>query len=210
MTNRVPFQQATRTLLRDSVLGAMRELLAGKDWSEITMTDVATAAGVSRQTVYNEFGSRQGLAQAYGLSLADVFVDTVDAAVYAHVGRAHDALVAGFTGFFERAAADPLVQSLLGGAVKPDLLRLITTDGAVLIDHAAARLAETFRRSWVQASEANAVVLGRGIARLAISYIAMPPEPDRDVPADLARVFAPFVEAIGSAGGDGPGTTRFR
>lgn len=187
-------------LLRDSVLGAMRELLEGKDWSAITMSDVAAAAGVSRQTVYNEFGSRQGLAQAYGLSLADTFVGAVESAVYAHAGRSYDALVAGFTGFFVEVAADPLVRSLLTGEVKPDLLRLITTDGAVLIDHAAARLAETFRRSWVQAQDTDAENLGRGIARLAISYIAMPPEPGRDVAVELARVFTPFLEAIHGSG----------
>ena len=50
-------------LLRDSVLDAMRRELLGKDWSAITLTDVARTAGVSRQTIYNEFGSRQGLAQ---------------------------------------------------------------------------------------------------------------------------------------------------
>lgn len=195
-STRVPFQQATRTLLRESVLGAMRDLLAGKDWSDITMTDVAAAAGVSRQTVYNEFKSRQGLAEAYALSLADTFVSAVDDAVYAHVGRPREALVEGFTTFFRRAAADPLVQSLLTGEVKTDLLRLITTDSAPLLDRAATRLAETFTRSWVQAPAADAAILARGIARLAISYISMPPESDRDVADELARVFTPFVETI--------------
>ncbi|MGW0175406.1 TetR family transcriptional regulator [Rhodococcus sp. NPDC003322] len=195
-SSRVPYQQATRTLLRESVLGSMRELLTAKDWPEITMTDVAAAAGVSRQTLYNEFKSRQGLAAAYALALADTFVGAVDDAVYSNVGRPREALIMGFTNFFRQSAADPLVRSLLTGEAKPDLLRLITTDSAPLIDRAATRLAETFRRSWVQASEADAAILGRGIARLAISYISMPPESDRDVADELARVFTPFVEAI--------------
>ncbi|MFF0816530.1 TetR family transcriptional regulator [Rhodococcus sp. NPDC003318] len=207
-SSRVPYQQATRTLLRESVLGAMRDLLAGKDWSDITMTEVATEAGVSRQTVYNEFKSRQGLAEAYALSLADTFVSAVDDAVYSNVGRPREALVDGFTTFFRRAAADPLVQSLLTGDVKPDLLRLITTGSAPLIDRAATRLADTFTRSWVQASDEDAAILGRGIARLAISYVSMPPESDRDVAEDLARVFSPFVEAI-TAAGTAQVTTRY-
>ena len=59
---RIPYAEASRVLLRDSVLDAMRDLLLTRDWSAITLSDVARAAGISRQTIYNEFGSRQGLA----------------------------------------------------------------------------------------------------------------------------------------------------
>ncbi len=62
-------------LLRDSILDGMRELLLARDWASITLSDVARAAGISRQTIYNEFGSRHGLAQAYALRLADRLVD---------------------------------------------------------------------------------------------------------------------------------------
>lgn len=195
-SNRLPYQQATRTLLRESVLDAMRDLLSVKDWSEVTMTDVAAGAQVSRQTVYNEFKSRQGLAQAYALRLADRFVGAVEDAIYANVGRPHAALVEGFTMFFRQSASDPLVQSLLTGDAKPDLLRLITTDSGPLLEHASARLAETLERSWVQAPPAEAGILSRGIVRLAISYISMPPDSDRDVAEDLSRTFVPFIEAI--------------
>ncbi|MGW6376906.1 TetR family transcriptional regulator [Rhodococcus sp. NPDC055112] len=199
-TNRIPFQQATRTLLRDSVLGAMRDLLSVKDWSEVTMTDIAAEAGVSRQTVYNEFKSRQGLAQAYALQLADRFVGAIEDSIYGNAGRPHVALVEAFTTFFQQSASDPLVQSLLTGEAKPDLLRLITTDSAPLLDHASARLAETLERSWIQASPADAGILSRGIVRLAISYISMPPDSDRNVAEDLARIFVPFIDAIVGAG----------
>lgn len=65
----------------------MREELLTKDWSAITLSDVArTAGGVSRQTIYNEFGSRQGLAQGYALRLADRLVDAIGAAISSNVG----------------------------------------------------------------------------------------------------------------------------
>ena len=78
---RVPYAEASKVLLRDLVLDAMRDLLLGKDWSSITLNDVAKTAGVSRQTIYNEFGSRHGLAQGYALRLADRHVDAVDDAI---------------------------------------------------------------------------------------------------------------------------------
>ena len=89
---RIPYAEASRALLRDSVLDAMRDLLLTRDWSAITLSDVARAAGISRQTIYNEFGSRQGLAQGYALRLADRLVDTVHAALDANVGDIYEAL----------------------------------------------------------------------------------------------------------------------
>ena len=50
---RVPYAEASRVLLRHSILDGMRELLLAKDWSSITLSDVARAAGISRQTIYN-------------------------------------------------------------------------------------------------------------------------------------------------------------
>ena len=77
---RIPYAEASRVLLRDSILDGMRDLLLTRDWSSITLSDVAGAAGISRQTIYNEFGSRQGLAQGYAMRLADRLVDAVDEA----------------------------------------------------------------------------------------------------------------------------------
>ncbi len=116
---RVPYAEASRALLRDSVLDAMRELLLSRDWSAITLADVARAAGISRQTIYNEFGSRQGLAQGYALRLADRLVDAVEDAIYSNVGDVYAAFLQGFRSFFTESAADPLVISLLSGWPNP-------------------------------------------------------------------------------------------
>jgi AcrR family transcriptional regulator len=175
----------------------MRDLLGNKDWSSITLADVARTAGISRQTIYNEFGSRQGLAQGYALRLADRLVDAVDDAIYSNVGDIHAAFLEGFRSFFTESASDPLVISLLTGVAKPDLLQIITTDSAPIITRASTRLTSSFMHSWVQASEADSGVLARAIVRLAISYVSMPPEADHDVAADLARLMTPFAERYG-------------
>ncbi|MCV7237864.1 TetR family transcriptional regulator [Mycolicibacterium celeriflavum] len=198
---RVPYAEASRVLLRDSILDGMRELLLTRDWSAITLSHVAKAAGISRQTIYNEFGSRQGLAQAYALRLADRLVDQIDDAIQGNVGDVHAAFSQGFRDFFTESAADPLVISLLTGEAKPDLLQLITTDSGPIITRCSQRLTSTFMDSWVQASEEDAGVLARAIVRLAMSYVSMPPEADHlttDVVArDLARLMTPFAERYG-------------
>ena len=182
---------------RDLVLDAMRQELLNKDWSAITLTDVARTAGVSRQTIYNEFGSRQGLAQAYALRLADRLVDEIDVSITANVGDVYGAFLSGFRNFFIASAADPLVISLLTGAAKPDLLQLITTDSGPLITRASTRLAHAFTTTWLQTDDDAAGVLARAVARLCLSYVSMPPEADHDVAADLARLISPFAERHG-------------
>nr|WP_225951563.1 TetR family transcriptional regulator [Mycobacterium sp. OAS707] len=184
-------------MLRDSILDGMRELLVSRDWSSITLSDVAKAAGISRQTIYNEFGSRQGLAQGYALRLADRLVDQIEDAIGGNVGDIYAAFLQGFRDFFAESAADPLVISLLTGTTKPDLLQLITTDSAPIITRCSERLTETFMNSWVRTSEEDAGVLARAIVRLAMSYVSMPPEADHDVARDLARLMTPFAERYG-------------
>ena len=196
---RVPYPEASRALLRDTVLDAMREELLAKDWSAITLSDVARTAGVSRQTIYNEFGSRQGLAQAYAMRLADRLVGAVSAAIETNIGDVNAAFLQGFRAFFSESAADPLVISLLSGEAKPDLLQLITTDSGPIITHCSARLTESFIRIWVGTTEEDAGVLARAIVRLAMSYVSMPPEAAHDVAADLARLMTPFAERYGVA-----------
>jgi AcrR family transcriptional regulator len=194
---RIPYAEASRTLLRDSVLDAMRDLLLTRDWSAITLSDVARAAGISRQTIYNEFGSRQGLAQGYALRLADRLVDTVKSGLEANVGNIYQSFLDGFRAFFAETAADPLVASLLTGVAKPDLLQLITTDSGPIITRASARLATAFTQTWLTTSDDDANVLARTIVRLCLSYVPMPPESDHDVAADLARLMTPFAERHG-------------
>lgn len=176
------------------MLDAMREELLAKDWSDITLSDVARTAGISRQTIYNEFGSRQGLAQGYALRLADRLADIICDAIAENVGDVHAAFLAGFRLYFAESTSDPLVRSLLSGAAKPDLLQLITTDSAPIITRSSQRLTETFMDSWVHASEEDAGVIARAVVRLALSYVSMPPEADHDVAADLARLITPFAE----------------
>ncbi len=194
---RVPYAEASRVLLRDAILDGMRDMLLARDWSSITLSDVAKAAGISRQTIYNEFGSRQGLAEGYALRLADRLVDAVDTAIVGNVGDVYAAFLEGFRAFFAESAADPLVISLLTGAAKPDLLQIITTDSAPIITRCSERLTSTFRNSWVRASDEDSGVLARAIVRLAMSYVSMPPEADHDVARDLARLMTPFAERYG-------------
>ncbi|MFF7794131.1 TetR family transcriptional regulator [Streptomyces sp. NPDC007991] len=69
---------------RESLLDAAYTALVRRPWSTVRMVDVAAAAGVSRQTLYNEFGSKDGLARALVRREADGYLAGVDRALTGH------------------------------------------------------------------------------------------------------------------------------
>ncbi|MFE0801531.1 TetR/AcrR family transcriptional regulator [Streptomyces sp. NPDC058812] len=75
---------------RESLLDAAYTALARRPWSAVRMVDVAAAAGVSRQTLYNEFGSKEGLARALVRREADGYLAGVERALAGGSGGAVD------------------------------------------------------------------------------------------------------------------------
>ncbi|MEV6383349.1 TetR/AcrR family transcriptional regulator [Streptomyces sp. NPDC051773] len=66
---------------RESLLDAAYAALVRRPWSAVRMVDVAAVAGVSRQTLYNEFGSKDGLARALVRREADGYLAGVERAL---------------------------------------------------------------------------------------------------------------------------------
>jgi AcrR family transcriptional regulator len=60
---------------RERLLEAAHTAVGAQPWTGVRMVDVATAAGVSRQTLYNEFGTKEGLGAALVDRLLDGFVE---------------------------------------------------------------------------------------------------------------------------------------
>ena len=60
--------------MRERVVDAAVAMTSESGWSAVTMAAVAERVGVSRQTVYNEVGTKQGLAEAMILQGLDRFL----------------------------------------------------------------------------------------------------------------------------------------
>ncbi|MFI6726406.1 TetR/AcrR family transcriptional regulator [Streptomyces atratus] len=99
---------------RDALLDAALSALVGLPWSAVRMGDVASAAGVSRQTLYNEFGSKDGLARALVRSAADGYLAGVDRAL-GSAGGTGDRLAATAAWTVRVVRANALVRGLLTG-----------------------------------------------------------------------------------------------
>ncbi|MFD3837504.1 TetR/AcrR family transcriptional regulator [Streptomyces sp. NPDC058642] len=99
---------------RESLLDAAYAALARRPWSTVRMVDVAAAAGVSRQTLYNEFGSKEGLARALVRREADGYLAGVERALATH-SDARDRLTATAEWTAATAKDNALVRALLTG-----------------------------------------------------------------------------------------------
>lgn len=99
---------------RESLLDAAYAALARRPWAAVRMVDVAAAAGVSRQTLYNEFGSKEGLARALVRREADGYLAGVERALVSHA-EARERLTATAEWMAVAARENVLVRAMLTG-----------------------------------------------------------------------------------------------
>ncbi|KRV47211.1 TetR family transcriptional regulator [Wenjunlia vitaminophila] len=112
---------------RETLLDSALSALAQRPWSAVRMVEVAQSAGVSRQTLYNEFGSKDGLARALTRREVDTFLTGVDLAL-AGAERsgadAGDCFAAAAEWTLRNVQSNPLVRSVLTGG-REDRLTLV-------------------------------------------------------------------------------------
>ncbi len=191
---------------RESLLDAAHTALARRPWSAVRMVDVAATAGVSRQTLYNEFGSKDGLARALVRREADGYLAGVDRALTVHsdvrdrltaaaewtaAAARQNALVrAMLTGCWSERLPSPALSPVRSGSAVPAQRRAdgpLPSPGdlvALVRDRAVAVLTSPGVPGPADTAElARACEL---VVRLALSCIAAPPPAEGGV-ADLVR-----------------------
>jgi len=197
---RIPYQEAARELLRRTVFEAARDQLGQRPWSEITMADIAGGAGVSRQTLYNEFGNRNDFGLAFVIHEAERFMDGVEEAVLSHRNDPRAAVRAALELFLSTAGEDPLIRVLLGDDGTGGMLPFVTTQGLPVVQWATARLAAVIEVGWSEAPEDDVKTLAETLVRLAISYVTTPGGSPRSTAKAVAELLGPFIDrALGTA-----------
>ena len=179
---------------REAVFAALRELLLDSPWGEVTLEAVAKRAGVSRQTRYNDFGSRKGLAEAYTFAMAEAYCDAVDE-LLADRPDPLAALEAAMQLFLTGAEEDPLIRRVQAGEAHSDLTRIVTADSGPLLERIAERLGASLSRSWPAAGPEKVEAAATLMARLALGLVTMPPPPGDAFAKRLAMLLAPAFEA---------------
>ena len=177
-----------------AILDAALEVLARAGLAKLALEDVATAAGVSRQTVYRHFGSRDGLLSAVIVREEEALLALVQQAS-AGVDDVEQAVRVGLTAALEGAAAHPLLQRLL--ASEPEaLLPFLTLGTGPVLSIVGPAVAEVVRRRAPGLSSADLEFLGDAVGRVVVSYAVAPPGSIAHTAARLGAMVAAYVAVL--------------
>lgn len=186
------FADRTRRRLRDELLDATYDALVAGGYAGLRMAGVGRRAGVSRQTVYNEFGDKWGLLQAVAARETERFLVDVNAAL-----AEHDDPIDGLRAAVERAltlAADnPLVKAALGQPGSDQAAQLLTTRGQQVLELSHQRLDAHVREHWPDVPAADATTCVDVALRVVLSHIVNPGAAPAVVADQVAQVLGPFL-----------------
>jgi AcrR family transcriptional regulator len=178
---------------RDALLDAAYDAAVAGDWARTRMLDVARGAGVSRQTLYNEFGTKDALAQALAMREVARFIEGTERALdEAHPGDPIQAVAAAALSTLQRAADNPLLKA----AIVDDssgLLAFLTTRGEPVMSAARSSFETYYATHWPTLSRDAIKLAAETITRLTVSYVVLP----SDVPAEtIAAQFAELARKL--------------
>jgi AcrR family transcriptional regulator len=176
---------------RERILDAAFEAVARHGLSRLTMDDVARLAGLSRQSVYRYFDSKDALIQSVVFREEEAFIEGIRAA-HARHERPEDGMREAILFCLRTAREHPLLDRLL--ASEPEvLLPFLTTRGGDLIARARSVI-EDLASGWDLGNDLvhrTADVAVRAI----VSYtLTLSQDDPRDVARELARILASALE----------------
>jgi AcrR family transcriptional regulator len=192
------YRAAVRSMLRDRLLDAAGAAFAEDGWRKLTMARVADRAGVSRQTVYNEFGTKQALAEQLVLRELDAFLDEVAQRFTAETEFAA-AITAAVDGALGTARKNALLRAVLESAHSGDTELLpIIFQSRDLVDRATEFLFELVRAGFPDQplEDDRLMVALECVVRLVLSHISSPSHPDAQTVADVSWAVETMIAGV--------------
>ena len=177
---------------RDRILGSALSAVTSYGLSRFTMDDVARLAGISRQSVYRYFESKDALVMTLVEREEEAFIEGVRAA-HAQHERLEDAMREAVLFCLRAAREHPLLDRLL--ASEPEvLLPYLTTRAGGLITKSRAVIEEIA----ADRTTADRRVVHRAAdlgVRAIISYTLTPADdPPEDVAEGIARILVAALQ----------------
>ena len=178
--------------MRDRIVEAAVSLTTEVGWARVTMAAIADRVGVSRQTVYNEVGTKAGLAEAMILHELDRFLGVVNLAFDAHPRDLVGAIRAASRDVLVLAEGNPLLHAVVSATHGADteLLPLLTTHAESLLAAAKFVVAGRVEAYDVGLDEEHLAAAIDMVVRVVLSHVMQPSDsPDRTAD-DLAWIAA--------------------
>jgi AcrR family transcriptional regulator len=182
---------------RARIIAAAIEMTARSGWSNVTMGRVADAVGVSRQTVYNEMGSKGALAEAMVLDELGRFLSVVEHAFDRHPDDPVDAIRAAALGVLELAQDNTLLHAIASTTHGADteLLPLLTTQADSLLTTAKGVVVGRLASFALPLTRKQLNVGIDFIVRVVLSHVMQPSSTPRSTANDVAWIAARVLRA---------------
>ena len=162
--------------MRERVIDAAVTLTTDVGWSQVTMARLAEVVGVSRQTVYNEIGSKPRLAEAMILRELDRFLGVVTLAFDAHPDDLVAAIRDAARAVLEASQDNKLLHAVVSATHGADteLLPLLTTHAGTLLATAKAVLVERVAPYAVPLAPDRMEAAVDTVVRIVLSHVMQP------------------------------------
>ena len=178
----------------ERILASAAEMTAEIGWSGVTMAALAERVGVSRQTVYNEWGSRDRLAEAMVLRELGAFLDEVDAGFDAYPDELEAAVAEAIARVLDLSRVNPLLRAIVTAThgAETELVPLLTTRADAVISVASERVCDRLvAYPGVDAADIDITV--DLLVRTVLSHVMQPSAETTTLPGGLARAVASLV-----------------
>lgn len=183
--------------MRARVVGAAVEMTTELGWAQVTMARLAERVGVSRQTVYNEVGTKAGLAEAMILAELDRFLGLVTVAFDAHADDLVGAIREASRTVLENAEDNLLLRAVVSATHGADteLLPLLTTHAGPLLAAAKGVLLERVAAYDVGLVPQRLDAVIDMVVRTVLSHVMQPTDSPASTAADIAWIAARVLSA---------------
>lgn len=181
---------------RSRIIDAAVAMTVDGGWSTVTMAALAERVGVSRQTVYNEVGTKPGLAEAMIGHELERFLGVVTAAFDEHPTDLVGAIRAASGGVLELAQDNLLLHAVVSATHGADteLLPLLTTHAESLL--AAAKLVVAERLApyslGLEGRRLDAAI--DVVVRVVLSHVMQPSGTPAETADDIAWIAARVLQ----------------
>lgn len=176
--------------VRERLLAAAQTMIEAAGWSAVTMSGVAERAGVSRQTAYNELGTKHGLAEHLALRELQRFLAVAQARMEAEQNLS-DGIRAGCEGVLLLGEQSLLIRTVARSSATDrdlDFLMILTTESGGIIETAVAvveqSIVDLYPPPGLGPGELAVVV--EAVVRLLLSTLTRPSKPPAEAASDIA------------------------
>ena len=176
--------------MRERIVEAAVALTTEVGWARVTMATIADRVGVSRQTVYNEVGTKPGLAEAMILHELDRFLGVVSEAFDHHPEDLVAAIREASRGVLVLAQDNLLLHAVVSATHGADteLLPLLTTHAESLLAAAKIVVADRIEPYELGMGDEHLEAAIDMVVRVVLSHVMQPSGPPERTAADIAWI----------------------